>query len=106
VILSGPFLTEAELAQAIASLEARAELAERNGLSRTARSWRDAIKNLAAAEEMRAAIKAATPPPGVENSRRALRRSAPLPLVASADETAGFSGNVSENPLNRPLNSH
>jgi hypothetical protein len=33
VILSGPFLTEAELAQAIASLEARAELAERNGLS-------------------------------------------------------------------------
>jgi hypothetical protein len=32
VILPGPFMTEEALKQAIASLEARAEAAERNGL--------------------------------------------------------------------------
>ena len=46
MILPGPFMTEAALRQTIASLEARAEAAERNGLPRTARSWRDAIENL------------------------------------------------------------
>jgi hypothetical protein len=46
VILPGPFMTEEELTQAVASLEARAEVAERNGLPRTARSWRDAIENM------------------------------------------------------------
>ena len=53
VILPGPFLTEEGLTRALASLQAKAELAERNGLPRTARSWRDAIKNLIVAEEMR-----------------------------------------------------
>jgi hypothetical protein len=37
VILPGPFLTEDALKQAIASLQARAELAERNGLPAMAR---------------------------------------------------------------------
>jgi hypothetical protein len=46
VILPGPFLTEDALKQAIASLEARAEEAERNCLPKTAKSWRDAIENL------------------------------------------------------------
>jgi hypothetical protein len=46
VILPGPFMTEAELIQAIASLEAKAELAERNGLLRTAQSWRERIENM------------------------------------------------------------
>jgi hypothetical protein len=48
VILSGPFMTEAELTKAIASLEIKAALAKCNGLPRTARSWRDAIENLRA----------------------------------------------------------
>jgi len=46
MILSGPFLTEEELTQAIASLEARAEAAERNGLPKTAKSWRDTVENM------------------------------------------------------------
>jgi hypothetical protein len=46
VILPGPFMTEEELTQAIASLEARAEAAERNGLPKTAKTWRDAVENL------------------------------------------------------------
>ena len=46
VILPGPFLTEDELKQAVASLESRARAAERNGLPKTAKSWRDAVENL------------------------------------------------------------
>jgi hypothetical protein len=45
-------MTEAELVQAVASLEARAELAERNGLPKTAKSWRDTVENMRA--ELRA----------------------------------------------------
>ena len=46
MILPGPFMTEEELKQAVTSLEARAEIAERNGLPKTAKSWRDAIENM------------------------------------------------------------
>jgi hypothetical protein len=53
MILSGPFLSEEELARAIASLEARAELAEHNGLPRTARGWREAVENLRQRDDAR-----------------------------------------------------
>ena len=46
MILPGPFMTEDALGGAIASLEARAKAAERNGLPKTAKSWRDAVENL------------------------------------------------------------
>jgi hypothetical protein len=52
VILPGPFLDEEALKQAIASFEARAEAAERNGLPKTAKSWRDAVDNLRAGVAM------------------------------------------------------
>jgi hypothetical protein len=45
-ILPGPFMTEEELKQAIAALEARAKAAQRNSLPKTAKSWRDAIENM------------------------------------------------------------
>jgi hypothetical protein len=46
IITTGRTMTENELAQVIAVLEARAVLSERNGLPRTARSWRTMIENL------------------------------------------------------------
>jgi GH15 family glucan-1,4-alpha-glucosidase len=45
-ITTGRTMTENELAQVIAGLEARAVLAEHNGLPKTARSWRAVIENL------------------------------------------------------------
>lgn len=52
MILPGPFMAGEELKQAIASLEARANAAERNGLPKTAKSWRDAVDNLRAGVAM------------------------------------------------------
>lgn len=46
IITTGRTMTEEELAQVIAALEARAMLAEHNGLPKTARSWRTMIGNL------------------------------------------------------------
>jgi hypothetical protein len=47
VVTTGRFYTtEAEYDAAVASLEARAALAEANGLRSTARSWRDRAANL------------------------------------------------------------
>jgi hypothetical protein len=46
MILSGRVMGKDETAQILASLEARAELAEENGLPRTAKCWREAATNL------------------------------------------------------------
>jgi hypothetical protein len=45
-ITTGRQLTWDEWVKAVEDLEARAELAERNGLHSTAKSWRDMIANL------------------------------------------------------------
>jgi GH15 family glucan-1,4-alpha-glucosidase len=44
-ILSGHVMTKDEKAQILASLEARAKLAEENGLPKTAKYWREAAEN-------------------------------------------------------------
>jgi hypothetical protein len=46
IITTGRVLSWDEWVKAVEELEARAELAERNGLHSTARSWREQIKNL------------------------------------------------------------
>jgi hypothetical protein len=45
-ITIGRRLDPEELRQAIANLDARAQMAEKNGLTKTAKSWRDMVKTL------------------------------------------------------------
>ena len=49
-ITTGRTMAWDEWVKAVDYLEARAKLAEQNGLPKTAKSWRTAIENLAASE--------------------------------------------------------
>jgi hypothetical protein len=61
IITAGRTLTWVAWVKAVEQLEARAELAERNGLPRTARSWRDMIAGLARTRSVARGYTAVTP---------------------------------------------